>query len=201
VVHIKPLTACVCIWHSMLMQPHEDRKVDLNDARNWDTPLFPMMTVATCGNLRPNTLRSWFQRGFFKLQSSDAAAGMNGLPHLFSLRSALAIGAASELIALGEHPQTAFQAALAWTYKSRPLIEGRDRDPAGLYGDEYYAVLVSSMGPQPARVFPVPRAQPSGLPFFTVFADGQRSARMVWLDQVDAYVRKICDVYLHPVVP
>lgn len=174
--------------------------MDLDDPATWDAPLFPISVAAVASKMEANTLRSWFQREHVSLQKSDVAAGANGLPHLFSLRSVLALAATAELVRLGEHPSSAFQAALGWTLIGEAIQTGHPapRYPAGLYPAGYRTILISSPYGVAYRVIPIEETpgKPLWVPFHEIFGTHRYGARVVWLDFIDWQVRGVCEGYL-----
>jgi hypothetical protein len=109
-----------------------DADADGDDSVNDDDALFTISQVASAAGVPANTIRSWFQRGHLVLHQLDKAADRNGLPRKFSMRSALAIAAAADLVKLGVAPDSAARAANAWAH-----IGDQDRLPAGLYERDF----------------------------------------------------------------
>jgi hypothetical protein len=190
---------------------------DLTKLENWDTPLFPLVVVAQAALVAPATLRQWIVRYGDDLRlwddgktSNDKAEG-NGLAHRFSLRTALHIAAAARLIAKGVTVKDAYAAVINWVHIGafdRPAVWANEpapelvRDPAGLFADPAWTFLIHSHGAE-ARVVGVNR-QGGTLPFefSDLFATGypvRAAPTIVFLNNVDHYVRGVCQGFLRPV--
>lgn len=173
--------------------------MNLNDSATWDTPLFPMSVVAVAAKTPANTLRSWFQRGHVTLQSADAKAADNGLPHLFTLRSVLALAATAELVRLGQSPASAYEAAGSWIYGEHEEA-GRTCESASLFRSpgkgevDFYTLMVTSPYGLNVRLLPVPVG--GTLSLYDLLGTGRIGARLVWLDYIDKHVRGVCEGFL-----
>lgn len=93
------------------------------------TPRFRTSDVARVAGLNPVTLRAYFSRGHFHVPGLDRAeADGEGLPNLFSLRDALLVAVAADLIAAGVAPAAAYMAGLKFAHTGT-----MDRLPAQLF--------------------------------------------------------------------
>lgn len=111
-----------------------------------DEPRFTLSQVAMAADTEANTLRSWLQRGHWSIDSArgDVAAESHGRAHLLTLRRALHIGAAVDLIRTGVEPRRAFRGALSFVDAFDPLAErgGHPRGENGLYVDGWTLLVV-----------------------------------------------------------
>jgi hypothetical protein len=79
------------------------------------------------GYAKLNTLRSYFQRGWFRIVGGEAAKS-RGSAGLLTLHDVLAVGVARPLIEAGAEPRLAFEAGLVFAHF------GEDgRDPGGTF--------------------------------------------------------------------
>lgn len=170
--------------------------MDVRDRNNLDQPLFPVSVAAVAAKVPPNTIRSWFQREQVTLQNSDAKASANGLPHLLTLRSVLALAATAELVRQGVKPKEAYAAACEWIY----IIDedqGLERPDAGLYPD-HYTVLISSPYGQQTKIVPVPMKgdEKPTINLFDIFGVRRHGARLIWLDYIHHDAIMVCEGHL-----
>lgn len=94
---------------------------------DYSTPRFKTSQVAMACSIAPPTLRSYFQRGQFRIIGKKAEG--DGLPNLFSLRDAMTFAVAVRLVAAGAEPKEAFDL----TVGNFSHIGDEDRGPAGLF--------------------------------------------------------------------
>lgn len=178
-----------------------------------DVPSFKLSEVARAADLEANTLRSWLQRGYWKLDQTvgDNLAEVHGKAHLVTLRRALHIGAAADLIRSGVDPSRAFRAARAFVYDFDPLAErgGHPRGPGGLYV-EGWTLLVAYPDNSKGVITWVDDGRPRKEPtkskdkkyarypaidalralFFPPFSGlDESTGTFVWLNKVDARIR------------
>ena len=165
-----------------------------------DDPKYPLSSVAEAIGYPVNTLRSHLQRGHWRLDQTrgDAAAAAQGKAHLVTLRRALHIGAAVELIRNDVDPARAYQAARGYSDIIDPTFEapGHERNSSTLLFDPPAYTLLVAYPHQPwgviMRVANDPK-KPDLTPlqdlFFHPLAHGrQGSGVFVWLNQVDRQV-------------
>lgn len=96
---------------------------------DYSTPRFKTSQVAAACNIAPPTLRSYFQRGQFRIIGNVKKAEGEGLPNLFSLRDVMTFAVAVRLIAASADPEEAFDL----TVLKFAHFGHEDRDPAGLF--------------------------------------------------------------------
>jgi len=164
----------------------------------FDDPRFTLSQVADAVGVSANTLRSWLQRKHWRLDMAigDSPAEIAGKAHLVTLRRALHIGAAVELIRNDVDPARAFQAARSFVDIHDPIFEddGHIRGAEGLfetgwtmlvaYPDQNHGVII--------RVESDPKAKdqtPLLSLLFPKLYGTKRSGTFVWLNQVDKQVR------------
>lgn len=171
----------------------------------FDDPRFTLAQVAEAAGCAVGTLRSWLQRGHFRLDMAvgDSPAEVAGKAHLVTLRRALHVGAAVELIRNDMDPARAFRAALSFvdTYNPQFEADGRFRDPEGLFADGYTLLAVypgiehgivmwvdaENAANKPGRA---PNASPLLNIFFPRAVNGRQvSGTFVWLNMIDRRVR------------
>lgn len=85
-----------------------------------------------------NTLRSYFQKGWFRIVGGQAARG-RGSAGLLTLHDVLGIAVARRLIDAGADPRLAFEAGLGFAHFG---VEGRD--PGGVFDfrDRGFTILI-----------------------------------------------------------
>lgn len=162
-----------------------------------DSPLYEISRVAVAVGANAHSLRTWMQRGYWHLNPDrgDTKAPVVGTSHRLSLRTALHIGTAVELMRVGLDPARAFNAAFFFAWTSSPLEgSGEDRMPGELYPDPYWTLLVAYPDQKQGVVLKVdPEKTPLTDLFFhphaTFTSGAQRSGAFVWLNQVDRQVR------------
>lgn len=170
---------------------------------NLDAPLFPAAVVAVAANVSPATLRQWIVRYADDMGLWDAAPGKaagekaesEGLGHRFSLRGALQLAAAARLVAKGVPVKTAYKAAEQWVH-----FGDHDRSPAGLHPDGL-TFLVHHAADE-SRVINVAVADGhASIPLSDLFPTGNPvkvSPTIVFLNDIDRFVRGVCEGYLRP---
>ena len=189
-------SACLMQLHQLgHMQTHEVR-MNIQDRENLDEALFPVAVAAVAAKVPANTIRSWFQREQVTLQGRDAKASANGLPHLLTLRSVLALAATAELVRQGMKPGDAYSSACEWIYICEEY-EGKERLDAGLYSDSY-TVLISSPYGRSTKIIAVPLegGNKLSIPLFDVFGMQRNGARLIWLDYIHRDAIGVCAGYL-----
>jgi hypothetical protein len=164
----------------------------------FDDPRFTLSQVADAAGVSANTLRSWLQRKHWRLDMAigDSPAEIAGKAHLVTLRRALHIGAAAELIRNDVDPARAFKAARSFVDVYDPIFEGDGhfRGPDGLfetgwtmlvaYPDQEHGVIVRIEND------PMAKDQTSLLSLlFPKLYGTKRSGTFVWLNQVDKQIR------------
>jgi hypothetical protein len=181
--------------------------IDLNDSRNWDTPLFPVSVAAQAALTAPGTMRMWFQRGRVKLHRLDAEfepgtiPDKPGLPRLLTLRTVLTLAAAAPLVRKGTDVADAYQATKAWTHLGAVWNGDGEcpRDPAALFKEPAFTALIHYAGAD-ADVVAVNNYQKGDLLFqFPDLFRGEPipvAPTIVFLNKVDRYARSVCDEYL-----
>lgn len=96
---------------------------------DFHTPRFKTSDVAQAANIPAATLRSYFKRGHVPVGDLDKKQpDGEGLPNLFSLRDALQIAIAADLIAAGADAAKAFSAAIRFVHTGT-----EDRLPSHLF--------------------------------------------------------------------
>jgi len=164
----------------------------------FDDPRFTLSQVAEAVGVSANTLRSWLQRKHWRLDMAvgDSPAEIAGKAHLVTLRRALHIGAAVELIRNDVEPARAFRAARSFVDVFNPRFEA-DRHVRGEEGlfEDAWTVLVAYPDQEWGEVIRVeknPKAKdqtPLLDLLFPKLGGRKRSGTFVWLDQVDKQVR------------
>lgn len=178
--------------------------IDLVNAENWDTPMFPVAVAAQAAAVDVGTLRQWITRygddlrlwepktaGAFAL---GARASKDGLAHLFTLRGVLHIAAAARLIAKGVPVKTAYTATMHWAHIGTP-----DRLPCGLYSNPAWTFLIHHSGDDARVVSVTPTAGKMPFDFSDLFATGYpipTAPTIVFLNKVDLYARGVCEGFL-----
>lgn len=123
---------------------------------------FTLSQVAEATDVSVNTIRSWYQRGHFKLGLADKANPDVGLARHVSWRTAIAIGIAGQLTKMGVHPARAGRAANSFAHTASPdWRTGIERIPGCLWSDDEpsYTVLLIPAGdraPLHAQILRVP---------------------------------------------
>lgn len=130
--------------------------------RDLDTARLTIRDACGLADLNPSTGRSWFQKGWLSLWSSDRKAAVAGATTLISERSVLALVIASRLVRLGLHPQRSCSAARHFIGIGSSL-EGFERDPGELFSgqDVFTALVVYESGAN--AVLPIRRKEKGGL--------------------------------------
>jgi hypothetical protein len=100
---------------------------------NYSDPRYSLRDAASASGFSLNTLRSNFQRGWFRVIGGQASE-VGGLPHMLSLRDVLHIAAAERLWEAGVHPEVAFRAALNFAHAGGDDGPANfDRHPGGTF--------------------------------------------------------------------
>jgi hypothetical protein len=166
----------------------------------FDEPKFTMSQVAEAVAVSANTLRSWLQRNHWRLDTNkgDSPTEAAGKAHLLTLRRALHIGAAVELIKNNVEPARAFAAALSFVDIFDPTEDddGHFRGPEGLFQTGWTLLIAYPDTPFGVvmRVENNPGAKNqsplSKLLFPKMFSPRRgRSGTFVWLNQIDTQIR------------
>lgn len=124
---------------------------------NLDTPQYSPAQIAAAAGVDKGTLYSWLQRGHWRLDGADAAAPTHGAGHKLTLRRALQIGIAVELMRHDVKPARAFRAALSFSDVSGAPILASDlpREPGRLYGKGQRTWLLLPAGQDWGEILPV----------------------------------------------
>ncbi|MGE7152342.1 hypothetical protein ACQKJ1_01195 [Methylorubrum rhodesianum] len=170
-----------------------------------DDPRYTLSQVAEAAGVQVGTLRSWLQRKHWRLDMAvgDSPAEVAGKAHLITLRRALHIGAAVELVRNDVEPARAFRAALSFVDIFNPEIEaeGRERGHDGLFADGYTLLAVYPgfdsgivMWVDAENSTNKPGRPPNATPLMSIFfprllGGRQVSGTFVWLNQVDRRIR------------
>ena len=194
--------------------------LDLYDPSNWDTPLFPVSVVAQAALVTPATLRQWIVRYADDLKlwepreagpsalMAGAKAESDGLAHRFSLRGTLHIAAAARLISKGATVKDAYMATMHWAHIGDMSQPGHwigepepsvARLPAGLFPAPAWTFLIHYSGDSARVVSIAPDAQALPFNFSDLFAQGYpvfTPPSIVFLNNLDRYVRGVCEGYL-----
>lgn len=163
-----------------------------------DEPRFTLSAVARAAGTEPNTLRSWLQRGHWLMDiaTGESLAEIQGRAHLVTLRRALHIGAAVDLIRNGVDPRRAFRVARSFVHEF-PEPDGYLRGETGLYPDGW-TLLVAYPDHDVGEVLWVDDGHPKKDPpddslrklFFPRLEGGpQSTGSFVWLNRVDHRIR------------
>lgn len=190
---------------------------DLNRSENWDTPLFPLVVAAQAALITPTALRQWIVRygDDLSLWRGEAASGRaegNGFGHRFSLRDVLHIAAASRLAAKGVPIRDAYAASAYWAHIGQfdqPAVWANEpapnlvREPAGLFAAPAWTFLIHHQGDAARVVSVAPDGGALPFEFSDLFAVGhpvRTAPTIVFLNNLDHYVRGICEGFLRPTV-
>ncbi|MBE2181610.1 MAG: hypothetical protein IAE97_14185 [Chthoniobacterales bacterium] len=169
-----------------------------------DSPLFPVAVAAQAALTAPGTMRMWLQRGSVQLLESDASfeqslvPSKGGSPRLLTLRAVLTLATAAALVRKGTDVKDAYKAAKNWTWFGDDW-DGQGpcpRDPAELYPEPDFTVLVQHMG-ENAKVVRFGPRHP--LEFADLFASGgpvRTPPTLVLLNSVNNYARGVCQGFL-----
>lgn len=166
-----------------------------------DDPRFTLSQVAEAAGVQVGTLRSWLQRGHWRLDMAfgDTPAEVAGKAHLITLRRALHIGAAVELVRNDVEPARAFRAARSFVdvfdgIPSGIISDGGVRGTDGLYPTGW-TLLIAYPGDEFGEVMWVDDTQPlNKTPLTSLFfpqapIGSKVSGTFVWLNQVDRRIR------------
>ena len=166
-----------------------------------DDPRYTLSQVADAAGVQVGTLRSWLQRKHWRLDMAvgDSPAEVAGKAHLITLRRALHIGAAVELVRNDVEPARAFRAARSFVdvfddIPSGIISDGGVRGVDGLYPNGW-TLLVAYPDDDFGVVMWVSDTQPLGkTPLANLFfpqapIGRQVSGTFVWLNQVDRRIR------------
>jgi hypothetical protein len=163
-----------------------------------DTPDYTLSQVAAAAGVEAGTLRSWLQRKHWRLDMAigDSPAEIAGRAHLVTLRRALQIGTAIELVRNGVEPARAFTAARAFSdiYDG---LERLPRTPGGLFEDPAYTLLALYPDETEGVVIPVftegKHRTPLSAILFPEHHYGGDSIKgsgvFVWLNRIDQRIR------------
>lgn len=129
-----------------------------------DEHRFTLSHVAEAAGVDVGTLRSWLQRGHWRMDMvvGDSPAEVAGKAHLITFRRSLQIGTATELVSNGVKPAKAFRAALSFVEGFSEVLDGGPRGGNGLFADgltilavypdeEYGVVMRVDLGGGPAN--------------------------------------------------
>lgn len=88
----------------------------------FDTPRYSLSQVAMATGGAVNTLRAHLARGHWKLidKKGDVTSDIPGRPHIITLRRALQIAVATDLIAGGIEPKFAYASAWVFSDEKNP---------------------------------------------------------------------------------
>ncbi|PJI55719.1 hypothetical protein CTI14_02390 [Methylobacterium radiotolerans] len=163
-----------------------------------DDSRYTLSEVAAAAGVQVGTLRSWLQRGHWRVDTAvgDSPAAIAGKAHLVTLRRALHIGAAVELVRNDIEPARAFRAARSFVDLFDPLWEheGRPREAGGLFAAGW-TLLVVYPGQDQGVVMWVDDTQPinktplQNILFPNIEQSRQVSGTFVWLNQIDRRIR------------
>ena len=144
-----------------------------------DSPSFTVAQVARAAGVPVATLRSHLQRQHWRLDGEDVPADEPGKGHLVTMRRALQIGVAVELIRNGVDPKRAFRAAAGFSDFGGP----KDRAPGELF-DAGHTALVLSPGEEWPEVVRFGDDTPARTLFAPTGKEAGKSAVIVWLDKI-----------------
>lgn len=157
-----------------------------------DSPIYRLSDVAKATGLSVGTLRSWLQRGHWRVDMAigDSPAEIAGKAHLITLRRALQIGVAAELIRNNVEPARAFEAARSFSDHANRLELGSDQiGPGELFPAPAWTLLIV----YPERSYGVVKRIDRRTPMQDILFSGELGAEhsgvFVWLNQVDKQVR------------
>ncbi|MCJ2070576.1 hypothetical protein MKK75_17545 [Methylobacterium sp. J-030] len=163
-----------------------------------DDPRYTLSEVAIASGVQVGTLRSWLQRGHWRVDTAvgDSPAAIAGKAHLVTLRRALHIGAAVELVRNDVEPARAFRAARSFVDIFDPHWEheGRPRDEGGLFVAGW-TLLVVYPSREDGIVMWIDDTQPlsktplQSILFPKIQQSQQVSGTFVWLNQIDRRIR------------
>lgn len=152
------------------------------------TPKYGTSAVAKACEMNANTFRGHWMRGNFKkmgpLDRKEASA--DGLPHLFSLRDAMGLAAAAELMRAGVPPGDAYQIAM-WEFAH---FAHDGREPAQMYdiASHGFTVLIYHPGLRRGGVIPMK----DSLGFADLFkfpgVEGRHASIVVLLNDIERKV-------------
>ena len=135
---------------------------------DYDTAKYPISQAAKASGFELGTLRSYYQRGHFRLlHGKDQAAAAKGLPHYLSLRSVLALAVSQRLWRMGLDPWLAFKAGLIFTNGGDHNYAGPARAPGELYPLEVGFTVLIWQENDAVKIVPLPKN--GGLDFATLF--------------------------------
>lgn len=121
------------------------------------SPRFTLRQAANASDFPYNTMRSYYQRGWFKSFSSALSQG-RGRTGQLCLADVLVLSIASRLIEVGVRPLNAYADASSFAVIARTPKGFDRRKPLQLFDQErYQTVFVWQPGASP-RVVPLPKA-------------------------------------------
>lgn len=183
--------------------------IDLNDARNWDTPLFPISVAAQAARVEAGTMRIWFERKRVALTEYDQASTKEHPARLLTFRSVLSLAVAADLTrGTGGDVSLALKQAQCWTlHDHREPMDGNyiRADAAGLYpGEGVWTVLIHH-GEDFAQIIPIAigddAAGVRGLSVDMLFPmryPVRAAPRLLALNPIHYYARGVCEGFLRP---
>jgi hypothetical protein len=136
---------------------------------DYDTPKYPIRDAASASGFSLNTLRSNYQRGWFRIIGGERAQG-EGLPHMLSLRDVLHVAVAHRLWTAGVHPEIAFKAGINFAHSGGEddAHDGLFRVPAGVFESSKARTFLlyhpsEAKSEFPGRIIAVPHNSPETL--------------------------------------
>jgi hypothetical protein len=164
---------------------------------HWEVPLFPLSVAAVGARFNVATIRSWFQRGNLGLLERDARAAENGLPHLLSFRSIVAIAITCDLTRLGLSPKLAFEHASKFTDSANNcVLTGMQRKPCDLFGAGYATILTIPHDGFNSQIVAVKEGDDWSIPLNLLFGSQVTIARLLDIDTLYYRTRNAGDGYL-----
>ena len=164
-----------------------------------DQPRFTIAQVAHACEYPQNSLRSHLQRGHWQLEIARGDSRSEaGKAHLITLRRALHIGTAIELIRNGIEPARAYTAARSFLDEFDPQLEDarHKRGENGLF-ESGWTLLVAYPDIEFGVIMRVQDDEKSSeqTPLRSLFfpkplGGTQRSGVFVWLNQIDRQIRR-----------
>lgn len=143
---------------------------------DYDFPIYPIRDAAKACGFEIATLRSYFQRGHFKLLGSDREAEGNGHPRFFSLRTILGLAVTHRLWRKGAEPWLAFRAGQNFAHVGSATIGAPDLAPAHVYDVAQHGfTALLWYDADVIKVVPVPMR--GGIDFATLFTHPQTGGR------------------------
>lgn len=139
----------------------------LSFLKHMDAPLFPLAVATLAAEFEINTVRSWLQRGTMKLSFRETAAE-NGLPHLLTFRSTVALAIACKLVRLGVPASEAFEHARQFSDFGSDFGITPQRLPCGLFEGEFRTILVSRPSWEP-QIIAIPDSENWAIPGKNIF--------------------------------